>query len=77
MAEAIIWGNKQAAVNDDRRTQRDDTMWAWDEMCCALAGHRWLLLLRMMWDVGWIFAICDLTDEPVCAPNGRNTVPFA
>jgi hypothetical protein len=43
---------------------------------------RWLatagwLLLRMMWDVGWIFAICDLTDEPVCAPNGRNTVPFA
>jgi hypothetical protein len=58
MAEAIIWGNKQAAVNDDRRTQRDDTMWAWDEMCCALAGHRWLAAAAD--DVGCGMDICYL-----------------
>lgn len=45
---------------------------AWDEMCCALAGHR--LLLRMMWDDFCFFAICETT---VCAPNGRTIVPFA
>ena len=28
---------------------------AWDELCCALAGHR--LLLRMMWDE---FVFCYL-----------------
>jgi hypothetical protein len=42
IAVAVIWGNKQAAVNDDRRSEKDDTIvgMAWDEMCCALAGHR-------------------------------------
>ena len=35
---------------------------AWDEMCCALAGHR--LLLRMMWD----FCFLLFAKLPVARP---------
>jgi len=82
IAVAVTWGrsleNKQAAVNDDRRRERDDTIG-------RQGGHGMRCVVR--WpataadDVGWVFmdllfAILILM-RTVCAPNGSITVPFA